>query len=579
MGRTMPAIDKPIQMALPADIPSPLSLLLELGQALHSTLELDPLLVTILRQMQSAAQGEDVSIWLLDPAHGRLTCTHAVGPEAEGLIGRGLPIAAVLDGVGSALLAATSVGKLGTDAAGRMYWSRAQGAIMARLEARGELLGTLLVANKHGQDDFSDADRALVAALAAHAAVAIHNAQLYEQQRRNAERQQLLEQISRHMQQTLDTEVLIPLILEEVNKAIDAEAQSLWLLNNETGLIVCRFATGPGGEAIKKVTVPLGLGIVGSSVMSQTAIMIADAQNDKRWFKAADRQTGFVTRSLLCVPLVRQGKSIGAIEAVNKQRGGLFGQDDLELLRNIADSAALSIENARLYAELSVSYDGTLDALTAALDLRDRETEGHSRRVVEYTARLARQMGLPEPEISSICRGALIHDIGKIGVPDAILLKPGLLDTEERRIMEKHPIAGYEMLLGVPYLAQEIPIVLAHQEHWDGTGYPFGLHGNEIPLGARLFAIADTFDALTSDRPYRLARSCEEALVVIAEQAGTQFDPQAVAAFLTVPAQEWEAIRTKVFDQVRRRRARQAEIVSRERSLMHTAPLTKARRQ
>ena len=214
---------------------------------------------------------------------------------------------------------------------------------------------------------------------------------LYEQQRRNNERQQLLEQISRHLQQTLDSEVLIPLILEEVNKAIEAEAQSLWLLNNDTGLITCNYATGPGGEAIKKVVVPLGRGIVGSSVASQTAIMIEDAQIDERRFKDADAQTGFVTRSLLCVPLVRQGKSIGAIEAVNKQRGGLFGQPDLDLLRNIADSAALSIENARLYAELAASYDGTLDALTAALDLRDKETEGHSRRVVDYTARRARQ--------------------------------------------------------------------------------------------------------------------------------------------------------------------------------------------
>lgn len=571
MGRTVPAVDKAIRKALPTEIPSPLSLLLELGQALHATLELDPLLVTILRQMQSAAQGEDVSIWLLDPAHGRLTCTHAVGPEAEGLVGHAIPVAAVLKDAGSDELAASSVGPLAAVTDGRVFGRRARNAILARLEARGELLGTLLVANKLGQGEFSDADRALVAALAAHAAVAIHNAQLYEQQRRNAERQQLLEQISRHLQQTLDTEELIPIILEAVTQAIDAEAQSLWLLDNETGLIVCRYATGPGREAIKKVTVPLGLGIVGSSVMSQTAIMIEDAQKDERVFKAADQQTGFVTRSLLCVPMVRQGKSIGAIEAVNKLGGGLFGQGDLELLRNIADSAALSIENARLYAELSASYDSTLDALTAALDLRDRETEGHSRRVVEYTARLARQMGLSEPQISNICRGALIHDIGKIGVPDAILLKTGPLDAAERRTMEKHPVAGYEMLFGVPYLADKIPIVLTHQEHWDGTGYPFGLRGDEIPLGARLFAIADTFDAVTSDRPYRQGRSCEEALAVIAEQAGRQFDPQAVAAFLSVPAQEWDAIRAKVFDEVRRRRARLAERVTQEHSQMQKA--------
>ena len=411
-----------------------------------------------------------------------------------------------------------------------------------------------------------------MAALAGHAAVAIQNARLYEQQRQNNERQQLLEQIGRHLQQTLDSEVLIPLILEEVNKAIEAEAQSLWLLNSETGMIQCHYATGPGGEAIKKVTVPLGMGIVGSSVASQTAIMIEDAQNNEQVFKAADEQTGYVTRSLLCVPLVRQGKSIGAIEAVNKHGGGLFSKQDLELLRNIADSAALSIENARLYAELAASYDSTLDALTAALDLRDSETEGHSRRVVEYTARLARQMGLPEAEIRNICRGALIHDIGKIGVPDAILLKPGLLDPEERLIMEKHPVAGYEMLLGVPYLAEEIPIVLAHQEHWDGTGYPFGLVGEEIPLGARLFSIADTFDALTSDRSYRHGRSCEEALAIISAEAGTQFDPQAVAAFLTVPVDEWDAIRVSVYEALRQRRAGQAERISEARSQMQASP-------
>jgi HD-GYP domain-containing protein (c-di-GMP phosphodiesterase class II) len=576
MERIMPVIDNTIEMQLPPEIPSPLSLLLELGQAFHSTLELDPLLATILRQMQSAAQSEDVSIWLLDAPHTRLTCTHAVGPEAAGLIGRSLPAAAVLYG-DEALVpvpgdgAAQGPGQPTSGAQVRIgdaFWGGARSVIMARLEARGELLGTLTVANKLGQTAFSEADRALVTALAGHAAVAIQNAQLYEQQRRNNERQRLLEQISRHMQQTLDTEVLIPLILEEVNKAIEADAQSLWLLDIETGLIVCTYATGPGGEAIKKVTVPLGMGIVGSSVASQTAIMIPDAQSDERVFKAADQQTGFVTRSLLCVPLVRQGKSIGAIEAVNKHGGNLFGQDDLELLRNIADSAALSIENARLYADLSASYDGTLDALTAALDLRDRETEGHSRRVVEYTARLARQMGLPEAEIRNICRGALIHDIGKIGVPDAILLKPGLLEPEERRIMEKHPIAGYEMLLGVPYLEQEMPIVLAHQEHWDGTGYPFGLKGREIPLGARLFAIADTFDALTSDRPYRLGRSCDEALVVIAAEAGRQFDPEAVAAFMMVPSMEWEAIRAEVFAEVGRRRARQAERVRQGRRQM-----------
>ena len=283
----------------------------------------------------------------------------------------------------------------------------------------------------------------------------------------------------------------------------------------------CHYATGPDADAIKKVTVPMGMGIVGSSVEKQAAIMVSDAQNDDLVFRGADQQTGFVTRSLLCVPLVRQGKAIGAIEAVNKRGGGPFTQDDLELLRNIADSAALSIENARLYVDLSASYDSTLEALTGALDSRDRETEGHSRRVLEYTARLALQLGLDGAEIATIRRGALIHDIGKISIPDAILKKPGPLDAEERRIMQTHPLAGYEMLFGIPYLKDELC-----RSCWPTTNagmapaIPFGLAGEAIPLAARLFAVSDTFDAVTSDRPYRRARSCEEALRVIADERG-----------------------------------------------------------
>jgi putative nucleotidyltransferase with HDIG domain len=259
--------------------------------------------------------------------------------------------------------------------------------------------------------------------------------------------------------------------------------------------------------------------------------------------------------------MVREGKSIGAIQAVNKRNGALFTHDDLDLFRSIADSAALSVENARLFQELHASYDATLEALTMALDLRDRETEGHSRRVVEYTARLARQIGLDKDTIEDIERGALIHDVGKIGVPDAVLHKPGPLDPEERKIIEKHPQAGYEMLLGIPYLREEIKIVLAHQEKWDGTGYPLGLKGEAIPLGARLFMIADTFDALTSDRPYRKGKPYEVARQIIAEEAGRQFDPMAVKAFLEVPPEEWQQIRAMVMEEVAKRRAHHAERV------------------
>jgi putative nucleotidyltransferase with HDIG domain len=555
-----------------AEAPSALSLLLELGQAFHSTLELDPLLVSILKQMQSAARSEGVSIWLLDEPSGQLHCTHAVGPDAARFVGAELAAAPLRGDDQLAHGAALRIDAVGSDlwAARCLHpyvCQQARNLVVASLLARGDWLGAITVTNKLDEPNFSEQDRALVGALSGHAAVAIQNAQLYARQRHNTERQHLLEQISHHLQQTLDINVLIPLVLTEINRAIQAEAESLWLLDADTGLLACRFATGPEAEAIKRVTVPLGKGVVGVSVERQEAIILPDAQQDPRFFRGADQQTGFVTTSLLCVPLVRHGRAIGAIEAVNKLDGHLFSDDDLDLLRNIADSAALAIENARLFTELAASYDRTLDALAAALDLRDRETEGHSRRVVEYTARLARQLGLAEADIQEICRGALIHDIGKIGVPDAILLKPSALAPEERLIIEKHPQEGYEMLMDIPYLKEEIQIVLAHQESWDGRGYPFGLRGDEIPLGARLFAVADTFDALTSHRPYRQSRPMDEACQVIAEESGHQFDPAVVAAFLAVPIAEWMSIRIRVENEVAQRRAnRQQRLQSVRRS-------------
>ncbi len=554
-------------MTSPAESPSPLALLLELGQAFHSTLELDPLLVSILKQMQSAVRSESGSIWLMDEDQTELKCTHSIGPGSEEIIGTVMPADKFLWVYNAVSGRALKVDDVARDKEWTIHFSayirpNSRNLIIAPLVARGELLGTINVVNKLGHAPFSGMDLELLSALSGHAAVAIQNAQLYERQSHVTERQKLLDQISRHLQQTLDLEELIPRIFAEVNKAIDAEAQSLWLVNNEAGTINCRFATGPGAEEVRKVSVPLNAAsIVGTSVAKQESIIIADAQKDPRWFKGTDDKTGFVTRSLLSVPMVREGKSIGAIQAVNKRNGALFTHDDLDLFRNIADSAALSVENARLFAELHASYDATLEALTMALDLRDRETEGHSRRVVEYTARLAQQIGVSSDMIDEFRRGALIHDVGKIGVPDAVLHKPGPLDPDERKIIEKHPQAGYEMLLGIPYLSEEIKIVLAHQEKWDGTGYPLGLKGEAIPLGARLFMIADTFDALTSDRPYRKGKPYEVARQIIAEESGRQFDPMAVKAFLNVPPEEWLQIRGMVMEEVGKRRAHHAERV------------------
>ncbi|HEY0161242.1 MAG TPA: HD domain-containing phosphohydrolase [Edaphobacter sp.] len=195
--------------------------------------------------------------------------------------------------------------------------------------------------------------------------------------------------------------------------------------------------------------------------------------------------------------------------------------------------------------DLERSYDITIGAMGDALDLRDQETEGHSKRVTAYTIELARAYGVTYDELRTIARGAFLHDIGKIATPDSILLKPGRLDEAETVVMREHCQQGYEMLRKIPFLHEVAEIVYAHQECFDGTGYPRGLKGDEIPLGARIFALADTLDAMTSDRPYRKRTTFAAARAEILRCSGTQFDPSIVAVFQKIPEDFWSEIRNK----------------------------------
>jgi cyclic di-GMP phosphodiesterase len=207
-------------------------------------------------------------------------------------------------------------------------------------------------------------------------------------------------------------------------------------------------------------------------------------------------------------------------------------------------------EVEQLYLDLEDSYESTLEALITALDFRDNETHGHSRRVVEYAVLVAQAMGVVEPDLTWIRRGAILHDVGKIGVSDSILRKPGKLDAAEWEEMKRHPEMGYRMLEHVRFLAPALDIVYCHQERYDGSGYPRGLAGEAIPLGARIFAAVDTFDAMTSDRPYRAALSIESAREEIRRFSGIQFDPRVAEAFLSIDAAAWGAIRGRVHVEV-----------------------------
>ena len=220
---------------------------------------------------------------------------------------------------------------------------------------------------------------------------------------------------------------------------------------------------------------------------------------------------------------------------------------------NLESLVAARTEQLRqAMTDLERSYDITLEALGDALDLKDAETEGHSKRVTAFTIAMARAMGMSGEKIRVIARGAFLHDIGKMAIPDAILRKPGALSEAEIMIMREHCARGYHMLKKIPFLGDAAEIVYSHQERYDGTGYPRGLMGDEIPIGARLFAVADTLDAITSDRPYRAAQSVQAAREEIRRFSGTQFDPKVVEIFLSMPDSIWEDLRREINSHARR---------------------------
>ncbi len=229
------------------------------------------------------------------------------------------------------------------------------------------------------------------------------------------------------------------------------------------------------------------------------------------------------------------GLEAGADEFISKPydrhelRARLLGITRLNRFRKLTEERS---NLQRAHTELMTAYDATIAGWSHALDLRDKETEGHSQRVTQLTLRLAEAFGMSQEELIHVRRGALLHDIGKLGVPDSILHKPGKLDDDEWVIMRKHPQHAYDMLYPIDYLHPALDIPYSHHEKWDGTGYPRGLKGDEIPMSARIFAIADVWDALTTDRPYRLALSEEFASNYVQEQSGKHFYPQVVELFM-----------------------------------------------
>jgi putative nucleotidyltransferase with HDIG domain len=352
-------------------------------------------------------------------------------------------------------------------------------------------------------------------------------------------------EVSRVINSDLGDQSILHTVLEQAMTVLRAEAGTLWIVDGDGAGIEAKMALGPVAPSILRVRLTPGEGVVGQVIQTGVGDLVSDAQNDPRWAGRVDAETGFITRSLVSAPLLGRAGRIGCLQLINKADGALFGQSDLELLVALSTQAALVIENADLMErmrslarDLQAAWRGTLDALASALATRDYETEAHCQRTVEMTILLARRMGVPEAELPAMVRGALLHDIGKIGIPDSILFKTGPLTFDEREIVKQHVVLGYNMLHHIPFFGDAMPVVLHHHESFDGSGFPNGLKGSDIPLGARIFHVVDVYDALVSERPYKRAWSADRAVAELHQGAGRGYDPLAVTALEAVGPSE-----------------------------------------
>lgn len=414
-------------------------------------------------------------------------------------------------------------------------WEAARSEIAIPLRVGERILGVIDVQSAEA-DAFSAEDERVLALFAERASLAIENARLFEDARLHLGQLQALRDIDIAITSSLDIQLTLKVLLDQVLMQLNADATSVLLLQG--GTLVYSAGRGFKTKQIEKTRLRLGEGYAGQAALNRQLVTVRDLElaTENLLDDELFRLEGF--RAYFGAPLVAKGEVLGVLEIFHRS---VFepSADWTNFLLALAEQAAIAVSNAELFdrlqrakTELEVAYSNTLRGWVQALDLRDKETEGHTQRVTELCAQLAVIMGIPAEEMPHITRGALLHDIGKMAIPDAVLLKPGPLTPEERLLIQKHTDYAREFLDGIDYLKPALDIPYAHHERWDGSGYPRGLKGTEIPLTARIFAVVDVWDALTSDRPYRKAWTRDQTIDYLKNESGRLFDAEIVARFI-----------------------------------------------
>ncbi len=416
-------------------------------------------------------------------------------------------------------------------------WAR----LVIPLQTQQKPVGVWLFGRRDPDDYYPLSDILLLRTLANQVALAVENARLFEDANRRLERLQVLRNIDITITASLDLRVTLHAFLDQVTSRLRVDAADILLLNRRAQTLVYTAGRGFRTRALQHTQLRVGEGHAGLAALERRIINVLDLRQAAGDLARAPllSSEGFV--AYYGVPLVTKGQVEGVLEIYH--RSPLSPDPEwLDFLESLAGQAAIAIDNATLFEdlqrsnlELSLAYDTTLEGWSRALELRDQETKGHTQRVTELTLQLARAWGtFTEEALVHLRRGVLLHDIGKMGIPDGILLKPGPLTDQEWAIMRQHPVYAHEMLSPIAFLRLALDIPYCHHEKWDGTGYPRGLKGDEIPLAARFFAVVDVWDALRSDRPYRAAWPAARVCEHLRALSGAHFDPQVVELFLKI---------------------------------------------
>ncbi|MCK5307981.1 MAG: GAF domain-containing protein [Zetaproteobacteria bacterium] len=515
-----------------------LSLYREIGNISSGNVHLDLLLEHLMNIVLKALETTDGRVYLVNEDGSTLSPKVVKGPVPTAF--EGMTVSMKEGVVG--WVARTGKSYVAGDPEGHEKWGKDYKLLSSRrfsnivavpIKSHRRIAGVIeVIHTRRGGAPFSKRDVDVLSSLANHISIILDKGRMILELDNRLRQFSILYEVGSLLVSSLDQKAIRKMTMETMTRLMNAEAGSLLLLDETSGELYFEVALGIKGAKVKNVRLKRGEGIAGWVAEHGKPLIIHDVNNDPRFLRRVDKRTDFNTKNMACVPIKIKDKVVGVLQAINRL-DGRFTEEEMDLFQLFSNEVAIALDNARLYEELRETFFTTAGALAEAIEKRDPYTGGHTKRVLKYSTAIAEQLNLQPREMETLKLSAVLHDIGKIGVEDKILKKTDKLSEDEMEVMNRHPKLGAEIVDHIKQLKDVIPAMLYHHEKVDGTGYPDGLKEDSIPLTARIIAVADTYDAMTTTRPYRKGLKPEVALDELKKEVGRQFDGEVVAAFVS----------------------------------------------